>query len=499
MKGVFAGSLLFLLSCSSQVPSDILQVHLSSEPVSLDPSLAEDGVSLRVINNTMDGLVGYDGAGHFQKRLAESYEISPDKKKYTFKIRPDALWSDGKQIQVQDFITAIERSRSSATGSKLAGILVPIRKVSEQEGKLVIELKEPTTWFLEAMTLSVTMPLRADILAQNQNRWPRDEKAPSCGSYRMVSHKQDQEIVLEKNPWAPPSAPKKIILRIVQNESTAASIFEQGKLDILTRIPTFDLPRFKKRNWIHSDPLLATYFLSFNFKKHPFDNRDFRRAVAGAIHRDELMKALASDETPAKSWIPKGLTGYLPYQGQKEIIATFSDSMARVKAEVKKNPVPEFSAAFDSGDRNSMIMEKIQQDLLHELGLKISLVHSDWKSYVSSLHTDPAPLFRFGWLAPIHDPVFHLQAFLSQDSFNLFRYSNPEYDSLVHASNRLPNGPEREAKIMAAQKILVEREAIVVPIYHYVLNHAVSDRVQGFRVNPFGVIRFDEIVLKKLN
>ena len=67
---------------------------------------------------------------------------------------------------------------------------------------------------------------------------------------------------------------------------------------------------------------------------------------------------------------------------------------------------------------------------------------------------------------------------------------------MVAASNRLPDGPAREAKIMAAQKILVEREAIVVPIYHYILNHAVSDRVLGFKVNPFGVIRFDEITLK---
>ena len=460
----------------------------------MDPSLVEDGISLRVINNIMQGLVGYDGAGHFQKRLAESYEISPDGKTYTFKIRPDALWTDGKSVVAQDFVTGLHRAMNPKTGSKLSGFLLLIQSVTDQNGKLVIVVKQRTTWFLQALTLPVAMPLRADILEKYQGRW--DERAPVCGSYRIASHKLDQEIWLEKNSWASASAPKKVLIRIVQDESTAASLFEQGKIDILTRVPAFDLTRFKKKNWVHSDPMLATYFLSFNIHKAPFDNRDFRRAVAGAIHRDELMKALDTDETPAKSWIPKGLPGYLPYEGQKDILATYGDSVARVKALVAQKPVPEFSAGFDSGDRNTLVMEKVQQDLLHELGLKISLVHSDWKAYVSTLHTDPPPLFRFGWLAPILDPEFHLQAFVTGDTFNLFKFSNPEYDSLVLAANKLPDGPVRVAKILAAQKILVEREAVVVPIYHYILAHAVADRVQNFRVNPFGVILFDEITLK---
>ena len=255
---------------SGSSTADLLQVHLSSEPVSLDPTMVEDGVSLRVINNVMDGLVGYDGAGHFEKRLAESYEISQDGKKYIFKIRPDALWSDGKPVVAQDFVTAIHRALDPQTGSKLSGFMLVVQSVSDQGGKLVIEIKQRTTWFLHALTLPLAMPLRADILAKNQGRW--NDRAPSCGSYRIVSHKQDQEILLEKNPWAPASAPKQVLMRIVQDESTASSLFEQGKLDILTRVPEFDLQRFKKKNWIHSDPMLATYFLSFNIKKPQRNN-----------------------------------------------------------------------------------------------------------------------------------------------------------------------------------------------------------------------------------
>ena len=59
----------------------------------------------------------------------------------------------------------------------------------------------------------------------------------------------------------------------------------------------------------------------------------------------------------------------------------------------------------------------------------------------------------------------------------------------------MPRGPDREAKVRKAPEILVDREAVVVPLYHYVQTHAVAKRVQGFRANPFGVILFEGISL----
>ena len=72
-------------------------------------------------------------------------------------------------------------------------------------------------------------------------------------------------------------------------------------------------------------------------------------------------------------------------------------------------------------------------------------------------------------------------------------WSNVEYDRTVELIARLEPGVRREAAIARAQEILVNREAAVVPIYHYVQNHAVSARVGGFRADPFGVIPLREL------
>src|SRR5687768_1345738 len=77
------GSASVFVACSRDLPSSksALRVQLPYEPISLDPSLAEDGVSLQVLNNIWDGLVGYDARGQLQNRLAESYQVSQDGKK----------------------------------------------------------------------------------------------------------------------------------------------------------------------------------------------------------------------------------------------------------------------------------------------------------------------------------------------------------------------------------------------------------------------------------
>jgi oligopeptide transport system substrate-binding protein len=93
-------------------------------------------------------------------------------------------------------------------------------------------------------------------------------------------------------------------------------------------------------------------------------------------------------------------------------------------------------------------------------------------------------------MAPFRDPIMHLRVFVTGDPNNVSRFTNAEYDLLVAEIEELSPGPEREAKLFRAQKILLEEQAVVVPIYHYVQNHAVSARVKNFQVNPFGEIRF---------
>ncbi len=506
-----------LMICCSKLPSStsspssyeakqVLHVQLANEPISLDPTLAEDGVSLQILNNINSGLVGYDAEGKLQNRIAESYTISPDGTRYEFKLKPNARWSDGQIIQPQNFILALRRALSPGTVCKLAPLFFAIRGarsyherksselalgIKESQGKLVIELERATPYFIQALTLPPAFPIRQDVLDKNHGIWP--ENAPSTGAYRMISHQIGQKIVLERNLnyWGKIAMIPRIELWVVVDESTAIHLFDHGQLDLLNHISSLDYLRLKKTGQIHTAPFLATYYLSFNCRKPPFNDRNWRRAIAGSIRRDEISTILGAGELPASSWIPKGLEGFTLYQDPR---STFSDSIEWVRNHHRAPEV--ITAAFDTGIRNSRVFEKIQHDVQQVLGIRILLNQLDWRTYIQTLKSNTPSIFRSGWMAPFMDPISHLKVFTTGNLNNYSGCSNQQYDLLVNQIEGMIPGAAREAKIRQAQKILVEDEAALVPIYHYVQNTGVLPRVRGFQVNSFGIVQFQDLHLE---
>lgn len=489
--GAFALAASTCTSCTSRKPpADTLRVTLGAEPVTLDPAKAEDGVSMKVLGNIMDGLVGYDSEGKLEPMLAESWKVTEAGKHYEFTIRSDARWSDGEPVRAEEFVQAIQRSLQKDTASKLSPLLSAVRDVQAKDGKLVVELSKPVPYFIHAMALTLALPIREDLLRRNSGKWL--ESFPVTGPYRITEHAPESKIILEKNPYAiRPAKIPKVEMDIVPNESTALHLFEDGKIDIVGKIPDAEFPRLKKQGMIHTDPFLAVYYIAFNVKKAPFDQVENRRAVAASIQNSEIVEALATGEAAATSWLPRGLEGYFP----DTFTPKFTDSRLS-QFKTRFSALQPVRTSFDSSGRNRLVLEKIQQDVEQKLGLRLSLENMDWKSYIRSLQADATPIFRFAWLAPFNDPIIHLRVFQTGNPNNYSHYSNAEYDRLVEEIASMASGPERERKLRRAQEILITEDAVVIPIYHYVQSHMVAERVQGFRVNPYGIIRFAELDLK---
>jgi oligopeptide transport system substrate-binding protein len=297
---------------------------------------------------------------------------------------------------------------------------------------------------------------------------------------------------LEKNPHSlQPPRIEQVEFLVVEDESTGSNLFERGKLDLLTLVPSTDFDRLKSKGLIQTTPYLTTYYLSFNCKKPPFQDRRWRQAFAGAIKRDEITAALGAGERPAWSWIPFGLEGYIPYQDPKKV---FAESIEWAKKQDKRNT--NWVAMFNTGSRETRILEKVQQDIHQMYGISLSLFPMDWKTYIKKVQTDAPPLFRLGWMAPFMDPISHLQVFTTGNPNNLSGFSSPQYDQWVDQIGKMSPGIEREKKIGQAQKLLLEQEAAVIPIYHYVQNTGVAKRVRGFRANPLGIVQFRDLSLE---
>ncbi|CAK9249675.1 unnamed protein product [Sphagnum jensenii] len=484
---------------------NVLRVQLTTEPISLDPAEVEDGVGLRLITQLDEGLAGYDAQGHVLLQLAESFDVTQQGKHFEFKLKPGLKWSDGVSVQIQDFVFGIRRAIDPKAARHSADELKIIQSVKEENGRLVFDLKESTPYFLHILTLPSALPVREDVLNKNGGKW-NVQNAPVTGPFQVANYDRGNHLLIERNPnyYGKQANLDGVDFLFIQDESTGLNLFDAGKLDVLTRVPVADVPRLRKTGLIHSDPYFATYFIGFNARKAPFQDPDFRRAFSAAIHRKELVEGLGTGDSPAHFWLPPGILGLdsYPASAATEVLPEILNaSLKKVRGEIDKNPKlfdEAIAASFDSGARNSQIMEKIQNDILQELKLKISLTNLDWKSYVRSIQTDPTPIFRFGWQAAFADPMTFLNVFRSSSVNNYSGWKNVNYDRLVAEISKMVPSPERDQKIQDAQRILVETDAIIAPIFHYVQNHLVAKRVSGFQVNPFAVVSFKDIKLKGL-
>ena len=440
-------------------------IQLTNEPLSLDPTFVEDGAGLMVLSNTSAGLMGYNAEGQLIKKLAASYRATGQV--YDFYLRADARWSDGKQIESQDFLYAWNRLQTS--GSKFRPFFESISSIEAiSPSHLRIKLAQPAAWLLHALTLPPMYPQRPQMVFS--------------GPYVLKKHLRDRALFLVKNPYWSITAQSIQCAEflIVSDDMTALRLVGSQRLDVATRLPLFHEPKKTV-----SEPFFATYYLSFATTKKPFDDVRWRRALVGALDKETIVNALSPHSRPASSWIPFGIEGYESFVDER---ALFQEDMEWAKKQVPYS----FEFAFDANPRNQRMAEKIHYDL-KMLPLQIALKQYDWRTYVATIRLRTPPLFRFARLSPLADPSLHLAVFTSGDPSNFSGFSDPRYDALVARIMTLAPSALRRQLIAEAQHILLREQTVVIPLYHYVSRIALSEKVKAFRMNPFGMIQITDI------
>lgn len=494
-------------------------IQMPSEPVSIDVSLAEDGAAFAVLSAFMHGLMRYSLSHEIENDLAASVVRSADGLQYTVKLKP-WYWSDGKLVTTDDFLFGIERTLNQKTGSKLAYLLfcirgakaynrgqlksfskVGIHKVTESE--MVFTLDRPCGYFNHLLTLSITFPQRRENL--------NPETYLSNGRYKIVKWVRDQRVELERNALFGKSVeavemterltklPSRIVFHFIPEEAAVRSLFNSGTLDVLLRPPLLEVAALREKNLLSEFPYFATYFFAFRLggvktsTSSDFTlDRKARLAIASAIDRDKIYKILNIAVKPTFSWIPPDMPGAPSIDGIK-----FDPEHARALwAQSNAKGLKTLEFGYDAHSRNQIIVEQLQQQLFEVLGVRLILRSQEWKTYITELTKSPRELFRFGWLSPFIDPFGHLMIFTSDSQTNYTRFTNERYDRLVDQIAEMPLGlPARSALVAEAQKLLVEEEVVVLPIFHYIFHVAHQTWVKEFRVNGLGAIDFDSLKL----
>ena len=495
---------------------ETFRVNILTEPPSLDWSISTDTTSSLIETQIMEGLSDFDFSGEEIKvkpMLATEWTASDKAKKWTIKLRPDVKWTDGQPLVAQHFIDGWERLLNPMTASEYAYFIYGVKNAKAyNQGKikdfsqvgikainehtLEVQLEQSMSFFPFLWTHHSTFPIRKDVVEKHGNRWTRPENIVTLGPYKLKLWENDKAMVLETNELYYGEKPKtkNILAYMIKEQSTAVNLFDSGKIDLLYELPSTDLPKLKTRPEFQQMTDMTIYYYGFNIKKPPFNNVDFRRAISHAIDRKEIITLIAGGQTPIKGWLPAGMMAYTDEVGLDFDVAKAKEYFAKAGFN-EKNPAPKIEVSFNTNENHQKIAENVQAQLKRNLGLTVELKNEEWKVYLKSLQTDASQIYRMGWQADYPDPDNFLNLMTSFSENNHTNWGNPEFDKLIEQGAAELDAAKRVEIYKRAQKILVETDIPVFPVFSRVTHVLLNPRVKDLKQNRMAQWRFKELTL----
>ena len=487
---------------------------VSSEPPTLDWSLATDSISIRVIENIMEGLTQFDQDLNPVPMVAKGWKVSEDGKTYTFFLRDSMKWSDGRRVTAHDFEYAWKRLLNPKTAAEYAYFLYDIENASEynsgqlkdpslvgvkavDDTTLEVRLRKPVVYFPGITTFTATFPLRKDIVERYGDRWTEPGHIVTNGPFLLKEWRHEYSLTLTANNDYYGGRPRLDSARfyVIGESTTALTLYETGGLDLVT-LPPLAIPSYKNsREYIHH-PFLRGYYYGFNVERPPFNDRRLRQAFSMAIDRTAFPEILKGGELPATSWIPQGMFAY-----NSSIGLGFNPAGARALLKEAGYPdgkgFPDVTAVFSTNPENLLIAQNLQAQWKKNLGIDIKLDNQEWKVFLKTLQTNTPPIFRLGWGADYPDPDNFMNLFTSTSGNNRTHWKNREYDRLIELAAMEQDLEERKRLYDRAQRVLTEEDVPIMPLFQNAQNLLVKPYVRGFRPNAMDIIHLKEVWIER--
>ena len=485
----------------------------TAEPETLDPNKASTTYEANILRDLFEGLVMPDAKANVMPGAAESWLISDDETVYTFKLREDAVWSNGDPVTADDFVYAFRRLEDPATAAEYASMLYVVKnaeainagKMSPEEigaraidaKTLEITLNSPTPYFLEMLTHQSTYPVHQVSVERLGADWTKPGNLISNGPFILAERVPNDHIKIIKNPEFHDAADVSldaVIFYPTEDRSTAIKRFQAGELDSNDELPVEQIVELREKfgDQVRIGPYLGVYFCYINLAKEPWSNPQLRRAISMAIDREFLAaKVWGGAMFPAYGLVPPGIEGYEPYRPEYADTPEIDreDEAARILQTLgygPDNPL-KLELRYDTSENNQNTGIAIQEQL-RPLGIEVSLLNTDAKTHFSYL--DGGGDFDFarsGWVGDYKDPETFLGIARRASGNNSGHYDSPEFERLMDAAAAAGGNPQQRMKLLSqAEKVLVDSDGML-PLLFYTSHNIVSPRLKGWEENVMDI------------
>ncbi|MBF2418266.1 peptide ABC transporter substrate-binding protein [Listeria innocua] len=521
----------FLMACggnkdeaSKSQGKKTLKIMENAEVSSMDSTLSQDVPSFTEQGQVFEGLYTLNDKDQAVPAIAKDMpKLSEDQKTYTIKLRDDAKWSNGTKVTANDFIFAWKKLANPDTTAQYSFLLdgtvkngtdvVNGKKSVDELGfkalddyTIEIQLEQPVPYFTSLLAFNSFYPQNEDYVKEQGDKYAQSsENMIYNGPFVMKGWTNTEKAwTLEKNPeyWDKKNVKSdKIEVSVVKAPNTAVNLYDTGKLDVATLSGDYASQKSNDKDY-HSELDAYVTHLKLNQeldgKKTPLANENLRKALSLAVDKESLTKKILADGS-------KAIYGYVPEkfvtnpETGEDFRKESGDYMKQDKAEAKsyfdkaKQELGggEVTVELLNSDLESSkkVGEYLQSQLESALpGLKVNLKTVPKKNLLQLTREQKYEIVLSNWGPDFQDPLTFLGNYTTGNTYNASGYSSADYDKMINAtSTTLTTKPEeRWETFIDAEKLLIETDAAMIPLYQTAVCNLKKDTVKGIVHHNFG-------------
>ncbi len=486
------------------------------DPLTLDPAVAGEMTSIQYVTQLFSGLVRLDDNLEPAPDIAQGWEVSNDGRTYTFYLRRDVKFHNGREVKADDFKYSWERASDPATGSLTAatylGDIIGVEEVLAGKARdmsgvriiddytLEVTIDAPKSYFLSKLTYPTAFVVDKANVESSVGWWHRPN---GTGPFKLGEWDENSLLVLEKNGLYYGDVAKVDSVAFHLLAGVPMNLYETGEIDVTdVRMDYIDKVTDKAGPFYRDlvvVPELSFFYIGFNTARPPFDDVNLRRAFSMAIDKDKLVSLVFKGMVQrADGILPPGMPGFnkelsgLDYDVDKakELIATSK------YGDVSGLP-PITITTSGWGGLISPELEAIIEEWRRNLGVEVKVRQLEPQRFFYSLKQEKDEMFMLGWVADYPHPQDFLEIlFHSGTDNNYGEYSNPAVDTLLEMAGVELDSDLSLALYQQAEQKLVE-DAACLPLYfgeNYIL---VKPYVKGYELNAMGLAGLSTVSVER--
>ncbi|MCW9132547.1 peptide ABC transporter substrate-binding protein [Bacillus paramycoides] len=492
----------------------VLNRTVTQEIPTMDSSKSTDTVSSQMLGNTMEGLYRLDKDNKPIPAAAESSTKSEDGKKYTFKLRKDAKWSNGDPVTAKDFVFAWQRLLDPKTTAEYAFIAFPIKNaeavnkgekpVTElgvkavDDNTLEVELEQAVPYFLNLVAFPSYYPLNEKFVKEKGEKFGLESDTTVYnGPFVLKDWKHEQGWQLKKNDqyWDKKTVKlEEVNFSVVKEPATLINLYDSGQVDFALLNGEFVDKYRNKKDEFGTYSQVSTYFIRMNQKRAgqdtPLKSKKLREAIALSIDKKNLANVILNDGSKEADFlVPKGLaTG----PDGKDFQETFKNGIKpdakkaaaawdEAKKELGKDQVTIEFLNYDTGNAKKVgeyVKDQIEKNLK---GVTVNIKLQPFKQKLKLETEQDYDISYGGWNPDYADPMTFLDMFESKHSHNQMSFSDPKYDEMIKKSGTelMGDAKKRWEELGKAEKLLLEQDVAIVPLYQRGDSYVLQPNVKG--------------------